>query len=245
MQAVLPPGRDRLPAVDRRGQWPLPLRLLRDQRRRGLWSVEALTHEQWLPAASCEPAPLRFRWHGVAMVLHLMREFSFGHYRGPRWFSWVTGMAILRLVVGHRHQRLQAGVGPAGPVRRRGDDRVARHDADLRPVDGTQLHFAESVNDRFFSLLTFLHIGLPLFLLLILWIHIQRVGRRTDPSGARLAVGTFLTCSPVGGQAGVEPGAGRPRARAPLVGLDWFYLRLLPAARELAGAGELGGCSER
>ena len=35
----------------------------------------------------------------VVMVLHLLREFSLDRYRGPRWFTWVTGVPILLLVV--------------------------------------------------------------------------------------------------------------------------------------------------
>ena len=34
-----------------------------------------------------------------------------------------------------------------------------------------------AVSDRFFSLLIFLHIGIPLILLLGMWIHIQRISR--------------------------------------------------------------------
>jgi quinol-cytochrome oxidoreductase complex cytochrome b subunit len=35
----------------------------------------------------------------VVMVLHLLREFSLDRYRGPRWFTWVTGVPIVLLIV--------------------------------------------------------------------------------------------------------------------------------------------------
>ena len=42
--------------------------------------------------------------------------------------------------------------------------------------------FEENVNDRLFSLLSFIHIGVPLAVLALLWIHTQRVPQaRTTP----------------------------------------------------------------
>src|SRR6185503_10921856 len=50
---------------------------------------------------------------------------------------------------------------------------------------------ASSVNDRLFSLFVFLHIGLPLLLLLGLWIHIQRISRPQTQPGAQMTWGTL------------------------------------------------------
>ena len=45
--------------------------------------------------------------------------------------------------------------------------------------------YQASVNDRLFSLLSFMHIGVPLVLLLFMWIHIQRVPKAsTNPPRA-------------------------------------------------------------
>ena len=42
--------------------------------------------------------------------------------------------------------------------------------------------YTTSVNDRFFSLLAFMHIGIPLVVLLLMWIHVQRVPKaKTNP----------------------------------------------------------------
>src|SRR5690606_33985565 len=35
--------------------------------------------------------------------------------------------------------------------------------------------YADSVTDRFFSLLVFVHIGGPLLMLLLMWVHVQKV----------------------------------------------------------------------
>src|SRR5262249_56614365 len=31
----------------------------------------------------------------VMVVVHLLREFAYDHYRGVRWFSWLTGLPIV------------------------------------------------------------------------------------------------------------------------------------------------------
>jgi hypothetical protein len=45
-----------------------------------------------------------------------------------------------------------------------------------------------SVSDRLFSLLTFMHIGISLILLLVLWIHTQRVAKAATNPPRYLAV---------------------------------------------------------
>jgi CDP-4-dehydro-6-deoxyglucose reductase len=41
-----------------------------------------------------------------------------------------------------------------------------------------------SVSDRFFSLLSFMHIGLPLVVLMVMWIHVQRVPKAAPPAAS-------------------------------------------------------------
>jgi len=31
----------------------------------------------------------------LVMVLHILREMFLGHFRGARWFSWITGVPLL------------------------------------------------------------------------------------------------------------------------------------------------------
>ena len=118
----------------------------------------------------------------VTMLLHLLRHFCFDRYRGYRWFSWISGVAVLWLVY-------VSGInGFMLPW-----DRLAQFVvvATTEWLDGLPLFSGRlvrnfivdtAVSDRLFSLLSFLHIGVPLVLLLVLWIHIQRVPRaRTVP----------------------------------------------------------------
>lgn len=197
-------------------------------------SVEALTHAQpW--AGGIMRSLHRYASDGMAlaMVLHLMRHFTFGHHRGFRWFSWVSGVALLWLVY------ITGINGYMLPWDRLAQFVVvaATEWLDAIPIfNGTLARnfiYAASVNDRLFSLLSFLHIGLPLGLLLLLWIHTQRVaGAHTIPPGP-IAWGlsaTLVTLSVA------KPALSHAPADLALVpqelALDWFYLPVLPLIYE-------------
>ena len=59
-------------------------------------SVEALTHGQRY-AGGVLRSVHRYASDGVVitMALHLLRHWTFDRYRGFRWFSWVSGVALL------------------------------------------------------------------------------------------------------------------------------------------------------
>jgi CDP-4-dehydro-6-deoxyglucose reductase, E3 len=146
-------------------------------------SVEYLTHGQPYLGGVLRSLH-RYASDGVVltMVLHLARHWTFDRYRGFHWFSWLTGVVLLWLVYA-------AGInGYMLPW-----DRMAQFVVvataewfDALPVfSGTLIRnfiFPEAVNDRLFSLLSFIHIGIPLVTLAVLWVHTQRVPRaRTTP----------------------------------------------------------------
>jgi len=84
---------------------------------------------------------------------------------------------------------------------------------------------AGAVSDRLFSLMVFLHIGLPLLLLLGMWIHIQRISRpdtRTSPALTWGLLGTLLLLSLLLPVQSLPPAdlANTPAS----LSLDWFYL---------------------
>ena len=86
-----------------------------------------------------------------------------------------------------------------------------------------------TLSDRFFSLLVFLHIGIPLALLLGMFIHIKRVtGARTNPASG-LAIGTLLAMLVV---SLVWPALSQAPANLDVavteVGLDWVFLNPYP-----------------
>jgi CDP-4-dehydro-6-deoxyglucose reductase, E3 len=190
-------------------------------------SVEALTVQQWWLGGVMRSM---HRYASDAMVLtmllHLVRHFVFDHYRSFRWFSWLSGVVVLWLVYA-------SGVnGYMLPW-----DRLAQFVTvttaewfDALPVFGGTLIrnfiFAGSVNDRLFSLLSFIHIGLPLFVMLLLWIHTQRVPAAKVMPPRTLAVYGLVSLAilslvkPVlsqGGQADLSVAVTR-------IEPDWFYL---------------------
>lgn len=193
-------------------------------------SVEYLTHTQWY-AGGILRSLHRYASDGVvlAMLLHVCRHFTFDHYRGFRWFSWISGIVVLWLVY-------VSGInGFMLPW-----DRLAQYVTvgsaewlDRLPIfNGTLARnflSPQAVGDRLFSLLSFLHIGFPLGILALLWIHTQRVPRATTqpprPLMAWLA-GSMVALSlakPV-----VSQGPADLATVPQQIGIDWFYLPVFP-----------------
>ena len=198
-------------------------------------SVQSLTHTQWWLGGILRSV---HRYASDAMVLtmmlHMLRYFAFNLFHGFRWFSWVTGVVLIWMVYA-------SGInGYMLPW-----DALAQYVTItsfemldwLPPFSGTLMRnfvYADSVSDRFFSLLAFLHIGLPLLVLLLMWIHVQRVPKaRTTPPRA-IVIGlclTFLVMSLVAPV--VSQGGAADLSKAVTdVKLDWFLLALYPLLSE-------------
>ena len=193
-------------------------------------SVEALTHGQRYLGGVLRSVH-RYASDGMVlgMALHLTRHFVFDHYRSFRWFSWVSGVGVLWLVY-------VSGInGYMLPW-----DRLAQFVTvgtaewlDWLPVfNGALVRnfiFEGAVNDRLFSLLSFLHIGFPLGLLALLWIHTQRVpAARTNPPRAIMA---WLLAAMLGVallKPALSQGPADLATAAPALDLDWFYLPTFP-----------------
>jgi len=63
-------------------------------------SVEYITREQWYLGGIMRSLH-RYASDAlvVVMLLHLLREFILGRYRGARWFAWVTGVPLIWLLL--------------------------------------------------------------------------------------------------------------------------------------------------
>ena len=194
-------------------------------------SVEALTHGQWWAGGVMRSLHRYASDAFVAViVLHLMRELMLGRFRGFRWYSWVSGVPTLWLAVA-------AGVIGYWMVW----DTVALFVATATtewfgalPGFGPALvrnFVAEgAVSDRLFSLVVFLHVGLPLVLLLLRGAHVPRLTQpQTGASraGALWSLGAMLALS-LAMPAVSQPPADLHRLPASLP-IDWFYLAPLPA----------------
>ena len=193
-------------------------------------SMERLTRAQWY-AGGIRRSLHRYASYAMvlSMLLHLARHFFFDHYRGFRAFSWVTGVVVLWLVYA-------SGVnGFMLPW-----DRLAQYVVvttaewfDVLPVfRGTLVRnftLPEAVTDRLFSLLSFLHIGIPLVLLGALSIHTQRVPNARTTPPRPLVIGLLVMLlvlawiKPV-----VSEGAADFNTLPSSMSFDWFYLAVYP-----------------
>ncbi len=161
----------------------------------------------------------------LVVLLHLAREWIHGRYAHFRRFSWLTGVFALWLVYA-------SGIGGFWLVW----DRIAQYSLvattewlDVLPVfDGALIRnfIAETaVNDRFFSLLIFLHIGIPLALLAVMWVHLQRLARPETTPPHAIAWSTLTALMLLAVVAPVASDAPAELAAAPgTLALDWFYL---------------------
>jgi ferredoxin/coenzyme F420-reducing hydrogenase delta subunit len=173
----------------------------------------------------------------VVVLVHAVREFAMDRMRGNRWFPWLTGVPLLWFLY-------VSGITGYWLVW----DRLAQFVA----VETTQWLdalgiFAEPIarnfldeqtlSGRFFTLMVYMHIAVPLMMLLAMWIHIQRHAhaRVNPPRG--LAVGTLaaLVLLSLAWPAVSQPPADLDSVPARL-GFDWFYLAVYRLLPHLGGA---------
>jgi len=193
-------------------------------------SVERITHEQWYLGGIMRSL---HRYASDAMivvgVLHMLRNFVFDRYRNFRWFSWFTGVALLWLVY-------IAGINGYWLVW----DSLAQFLAvasaewlDWLPIFSAPLarNFLElgSVSDRFFSLLSLIHIGVPLATFGLIWIHTQRVPQAKTSPPKPLTIGLILSLIVLSLiHPALSQGHSDLDSAAFTLNLDWFYLWTFP-----------------
>lgn len=193
-------------------------------------SIERITHEQWYLGGIMRSL---HRYASDAMilagVLHMVRNFVFDRYRNFRWFSWFTGVVLLWLVY-------IAGINGYWLVW----DSLAQFLAvasaewlDWLPIFSAPLarNFLESgsVNDRFFSLLSLIHIGVPLAIFGLIWIHTQRVPQAKTSPPKPLTIGLILCLTVL---SLIYPALSQELSdldsTAFTLKFDWFYLWTFP-----------------
>lgn len=202
-------------------------------------SVEYLTRDQWYLGGLMRSLH-RYASDGMVlmMLVHMLREFALGRFRGPYWFTWTTGVPVLLFVIA-------AGITGYWLVW----DTLAQYIAiatsewlDWLGIFGEPIarNFLtpQSLDDRFFTLLTFIHVVVPLLLLLILWIHLQRITQPRINPNRGLALGTFAMLVVL---SFVEPALSHPPADLASVPqvlkLDWYYLAAYPLMKVLSNGG--------
>ncbi len=165
----------------------------------------------------------------VTVTLHLLKELIQKRYLGSRWFSWITGVPLLWLL-------FASAIGGYWLVWDQKAQYISLLTADLMdslPIitEPMLIGFAdsESISDRFFTLLIFMHVGLPLALLLGMIIHIKRIkdARIQPPAGLTWGITSALVVLSI-----LFPAASMAPANfdEPLrsVEIDWFYMNTYP-----------------
>ena len=200
-------------------------------------SVEYMTHDQWY-AAGIMRSLHRYASDAlvVVVVLHIFREFAFDRLRGRRFFAWLTGVPLLAFIY-------LCGISGYWLVW----DTLAQYVAlattewlDTLPLFGEPIanNFLNSttLGDRFFTLMVFIHIFGPLFMLLLMWVHIQRHARARVNPPRPLAIGTLVVLVLL---SLVFPAVSQGPADLDVVpaevGLDWFYLAAYPLLDVIPG----------
>jgi ferredoxin/coenzyme F420-reducing hydrogenase delta subunit len=200
-------------------------------------SVEYMTHDQWYLAGVMRSL---HRYTSDALVvivfLHILREFSLDRLRGRRFFAWVTGVPTLWLIY-------ICGISGYWLVW----DKLAQYIAiattewlDTLPFFGEPIanNFLNSttLSNRFFTLMVFIHIFAPLFLLFLMWLHVQRHAQARVNPPRPLAIGTAITLMLL---SLVYPAVSQGPADLDTVPaslqLDWFYLVAYPLLATIPG----------
>lgn len=200
-------------------------------------SVEYITHEQWY-AAGVMRSLHRYASDALVIVvfLHILREFSLDRMRGKRFFAWLTGVPLLWFIY-------ICGITGYWLVW----DKLAQYIAiatsewlDTLPFFGEPIanNFLNSttLGGRFFTLMVFMHIFAPLFMLFLMWLHIQRHARARVNPPRSLAIGTAITLLVL---SFVYPAVSQGPANLDVVpttvNLDWYYLAVYPLLDVIPG----------
>ncbi|MEX0916215.1 MAG: cytochrome b N-terminal domain-containing protein, partial [Wenzhouxiangellaceae bacterium] len=194
-------------------------------------SVEALTHDQWFAGGIMRSVHRYASDAAVAcLVAHLLREMIRGRFRGPRWFSWLTGTPLIWIVA-------IFGITGYWMVWDEMGQYVAQSTAallDALPIftEPMSRNFLtdSAIGSRLFTLIAFIHlVGLPIVIVLGIWFHLMRVRFPRINPPRRLVAGSVLMLLALAIVVPVtsHPPADLARVPGPL-DLDWFYLALFP-----------------
>ena len=193
-------------------------------------SIGYLSREQWYLGGILRSLH-RYASDGfvVVMMLHLVREWAYGRYHGFRLYSWMTGVPLIWFAY-------ISGIGGYWIVW----DRLAQFSAiattellDWLPFfnEPTARNFLapDSISDRFFTVLVFIHIGVPLMMILGLWAHVNRISRVDYLPSRRVMLATMFSFLAL---AAIRPVLSEAPANLAVVAtdvpLDWFILFIHP-----------------
>jgi len=198
-------------------------------------SVEYLTNQQWYLGGIMRSLH-RYASDAViiTILVHIVKEFVFDRYRRNRWFNWITGIPLIWMI-------FPLGITGYWLVWDELAQYVAINSAELLdriPIftDSMAGNFLSDdlLSDRFFTLMAFLHlIGLPIFLVFGIWLHVFRLnGPRINPPKRMMAA--TLICMLV--LSAVFPAVSHEKANLAMtpqmLKFDWYYLHVYPLVQK-------------
>ncbi|MDD5435599.1 MAG: hydrogenase iron-sulfur subunit [Nitrospira sp.] len=165
----------------------------------------------------------------VTAVLHMFHVFFTDRYRHWRKIAWLSGLAIL----GSLWFTGIIGYWLVWDERAQMIAQFTTEYLDHLPIfkGMLSLSFAKDqlVTGMFFFIALLVHLFVPLFLFVILWIHVMRVSKPvlTPPRNMAYAIGVFiLILSIVKPVVNLMPA--NSRKIIAITGIDWFYLFFFP-----------------
>lgn len=203
-------------------------------------SVQYITVDQWYLAGVARSLH-RYASDAlvIVVILHMAREFSLDRLRGNRFYAWITGVPALLFVY-------ICGISGYWLVWDQLAQYIAIATAEFldhlpffaEPIANNFLN-STTLSGRFFTLMVFIHIFAPLFMLVLMWVHVSRHAQSKVNPPKPLAIGTTITLIVL---SLVNPATSQGPANLDVVpanvGLDWFYLIAYPLFDMIPG-GEL------
>jgi len=205
-------------------------------------SVRRMTEVQWY-AGGIMRSVHRYSADGLILtaILHLIRVFWTGRYRHWRWPAWVSGLALLIAiwVTGI------IGYWLVWDLRAQLIAQMTARFLDFLPIFGEPLAMSfttdKLVTGLFFFMALFIHLFIPVFLFLILWVHVMRISKPviTPPVAVAVITGiSVLVLSIVKPAVSLLPAASDKMLTS--ISFDWFYLFFYPVINDLPEWGAWG-----
>ncbi len=207
-------------------------------------SVARITANQWL--LNWMRGVHRFASDAaiIAIVVHALRMFAQGRSWGARTRAWTSGVLLLLLTLISGWTGFVMVWDSFGEVLAREGARML----DALPILSEPISRAftgeRPVPSVFFFLNLFAHVGIPLSMLVLLWLHTSRLARpnllppRPLLWAMTVAIIVLAVVRPLEMAAEANP------LRAPAsVPVDWFYAFWLPVSRNFTGGAALIGAA--
>jgi len=193
-------------------------------------SVKYITEGQW-PMGTIMRTLHRFASAGLVItsILHLLHVYFMDRYRHWRWVAWVSGVVLLIAIwiTGI------IGYWMVWDVKAQMIAQLSTEFLDHLPIFGGMLSLSftrdQLVTNLFFFMILFLHVFIPVFLFILLWLHVMRISKPILVPPRRLGIalgGVLLILSLIRPVTLLLPAD--TKKIISVVELDWFYLWFFP-----------------